>query len=105
MLDLTKLARILRLLGSDKSGEVLSAAHATTKMLRSAGLDWEQILSPRSNLQSALSDEELLAIALAKISMLSTWEQGFIHSLERLLYRGHQLTEKQRNVLLSICEK
>ncbi len=42
-----KLERILKLLGSDQPGERASAALAATRMLRSLGLEWEDILAEK----------------------------------------------------------
>ena len=44
-LDRDKLAKILGLLGSDKTGEILSAAQAAVALTRNANTNWEEVLS------------------------------------------------------------
>jgi len=44
-LDRDKLAKILGLLGSDKTGEILSAAQAAVALTRNANTSWEEVLS------------------------------------------------------------
>jgi hypothetical protein len=44
--EATRLARILALLSSDKSGEVGAAAAAATQFLRARDIDWRDLLVP-----------------------------------------------------------
>src|SRR5215471_4315063 len=52
MLDRDKLAKILGLLGSPESGEILSAARAADALIRNANTSWAEVLN-----QSAAVDE------------------------------------------------
>jgi hypothetical protein len=45
MLDRDKLAKILGLLGSDKTGEVMSAAQAAVALIRNAKTSWAEVLN------------------------------------------------------------
>ena len=44
-LDRDKLAKILGLLGSDKTGEVMSAAQAADALIRNAKTSWAEVLN------------------------------------------------------------
>jgi hypothetical protein len=52
MLDRGKLAKILGLLGSDKTGEILSAARAADALIRNANTSWAEVLK-----QNAVADD------------------------------------------------
>lgn len=45
-LDLTRLAKLLELLGSDQSGEVLNAARMAHRMVKGSRKTWAEILDP-----------------------------------------------------------
>lgn len=45
-LDLTRLAKLLELLGSDQSGEALNAARLAHRMVRGAKKTWAEIIDP-----------------------------------------------------------
>jgi hypothetical protein len=45
-LDLTRLAKFLELLGSDQSGEVLSAARMAHRMVKRSNMTWAEIIDP-----------------------------------------------------------
>jgi tetratricopeptide (TPR) repeat protein len=51
MLDRDKLAKILGLLGSDKVGEIVSAAHAADALIRKANTSWAEVMN-----QNAVAD-------------------------------------------------
>jgi hypothetical protein len=51
-LDRDKLAKILGLLGSDKTGEILSAARAANTLIRNANTGWAEVLK-----QNAVADD------------------------------------------------
>jgi hypothetical protein len=42
----SKLAKLLALLGSDKEGECIAAALAAHRLVQSAALTWQLVLSP-----------------------------------------------------------
>jgi hypothetical protein len=52
MLDRDKLAKILGLLGSDKAGEIVSAAQAADALIRNANTSWAEVLN-----QNAVADD------------------------------------------------
>jgi hypothetical protein len=52
MLDRDKLTKILGLLGSDKTGEILSAAQAADALIRNANTSWAEVLN-----QNAVADD------------------------------------------------
>ena len=45
-LNLRKVIAVLKLLTSDKDGEVLAAADALNRMLTTASMTWDEILAP-----------------------------------------------------------
>lgn len=47
-IDRARLARVLEMMSSTHDGEALNAARAATKMVRDAGVTWEQVLSGRT---------------------------------------------------------
>jgi hypothetical protein len=57
-LDRDKLAKVLGLLSSDKSGEIVSAAQAAVALIRNANTSWAEVLK-----QSAVADEGRTLIA------------------------------------------
>lgn len=64
--DRDKLAKILGLLGSDKPGEVMSAAQAADALIRNAKTSWEEVLNQNGVADSALgvhTDTEARALA------------------------------------------
>jgi hypothetical protein len=102
VLDRDKLIRILGMLGSAHDGEVLSAARQAQRLVREAGLTWEEILTipaPRVLvLPTAPStwQEKILDCLDAEDAALSDWERGFLLSVRA---RGKPLTEKQRQIV------
>ena len=48
MLDRDKLAKILGLLGSAESGEILSAGRAANALIRNANTSWAEVLNQNS---------------------------------------------------------
>ena len=108
-LDRRKLIAALELLASDRQGERDAACAAVTRLLRSAGVRWEDLLlSPAPVIDRSHDDqpdELLLRQAMAKLELLDPREQSFVHSLERMNYRGHQFSEKQRLELVAIIRK
>jgi hypothetical protein len=66
MLDRDKLAKILGLLGSDKTGEVMSAARAADALIRNAKTSWAEVLTQNGVADSARgvhTDNEARALA------------------------------------------
>jgi len=58
MLDRDKLAKILGLLGSNKPGEIVSAAHAAAELIRKANTSWAEVLK-----QNGVADQARAELA------------------------------------------
>jgi hypothetical protein len=52
-LDLKKLGRVIAMVGSSHEGEALTALRLADRMLRDAGMRWEDLLSPAHELDIA----------------------------------------------------
>ena len=52
-LDLKKLGRVIAMVGSNHEGEALTALRLADRMLRDAGMRWEDLLSPAHELDIA----------------------------------------------------
>jgi hypothetical protein len=113
-IDRRKLACVLALLSSDKQGEVLSAAAAASRLVRSAGMDWNELLSPPAPANSQhppeadrrrRTDLAMLRAAQARRHVLNTWEIGFLISIEKQIARGRALTLKQRIKLAELATR
>ncbi len=92
-----KLARICGMFGSDHDGERASAAAMADQMVRACGLTWPELIAPRS----VVTIEEQIGVALANLDALTTWERGFIYSING----RRNLSPKQQNLLNSIAAK
>ena len=86
MLDRGKLAKILGLLGSDKTGEILSAARAADALIRNANTSWAEVLK-----QSAIDDD---AHALFKERRLGAENDKLRETVRRLWAENHALREQ-----------
>lgn len=110
-----QLGKLIKLLASDKPGEVVAAAAAINRSLRSAGLDIHQlasvvdrsVLSPQSAPDPDHDDDEhhwrdMRAFCAGRTQYLSDRERNFIDSLSH--WRG-QPTVKQMNWLIAIAQR
>jgi len=75
MIDLHRLIPVLKLLTSDKDGEVLAAAAAVNRMLTTAGTSWDEVIlfepmRPRPH----GTDQEMLRQAQSRGARLNSWE-------------------------------
>ena len=108
----TKLGKLIRLLGSDKPGEVVAAADAINRSLRSAGMDIHQLaeavervpLVPQGAPDTSHDDEQLRwretrNWCADRAEFLTKRELEFITSMAN--WRGRP-THKQMNWLLMI---
>lgn len=96
---------MLGLLGSDHSGEVLSAARQAESMRLTAGLTWQQILAPALPAPQAvvvLSARDAINFLLSRPDLLTVWERDFVGSLRR---QRHPLSERQIEILDEIVLK
>jgi hypothetical protein len=66
-LDLKKLGRVIAMVGSSHEGEALAALRLADRMLRDAGMRWEDLLSPAHELEIAT---EAFAVLLAEKAAL-----------------------------------
>jgi len=66
-LDLKKLGRVIAMVGSCHEGEALNALCLADRMLRDAGMRWEDLLSPAHELEVAT---EAAAVLLAENTAL-----------------------------------
>jgi hypothetical protein len=115
LIDRTKLARVLGMLGSAHAGERDAAALAAEKLRREAGLTWEQVLSctapmrpvsdhfSPSPLRPATPEEpRYFAMAIgfclefARTAGFTDWEIRFLHKLNS--WTG-AISERQQETL------
>ena len=97
---ITKLGKVLGLLGSDHSGEQAAAATTATRMLRGHGWTWADIAALISGLGAAAEDaprgdtptsagaasdlvevHSLIAECLQHAGALDQWQRDFVHSM------------------------
>jgi hypothetical protein len=67
-LDLKKLGRVIAMVSSSHEGEALTALRSAGRMLRDAGMRWEDLLSPAHELEVAT---EAAAVLLAENTALT----------------------------------
>lgn len=103
-IDLQRLAKVLGLLGSDHSGEVLSAARQAESMRLTAGLTWQQILAPALPAPQAalLSVDAAIRAVCSRPYPLNEWEYGFVDSIRGARY---PLSDRQLETLDQIVTK
>ena len=103
-----KLGRFVRLLGSDRDGEVVAAARAIARVLKAAGLDLHdlanaiaapQLIEDQAEVRPNIKWHELRAFCLAHACFLSFRERQFLNDLGR--WRG-DITVRQRDWLEAI---
>src|SRR5262249_10898140 len=108
----TRLIRLLSMFSSDFDGEVSNAARMAHSLLQSHKLRWEDVVidqeqtaeQPQKNADDD-NEVELIRKCRRHASLLSTWERGFIESIEASAQPWGRLTQKQRNVLNRIVMK
>jgi hypothetical protein len=102
-----KLGPLIRLLASDKPGEVVAAVEAIKRVLASAGFDLNDLANvighplPAPAYVSPPTGWREQATYLLRYGRLTDWENGFLRSL--LAYR-RPLTSKQMTVLRRILD-
>jgi len=79
-LDLKKLGRVIAMVGSNHEGEALTALRLADRMLRDAGMRWEDLLSPAHELEIAT---EAAAVLLAENTALKA-ELKQLHEREKI---------------------
>ncbi|MBL6082092.1 hypothetical protein JMJ56_29375 [Belnapia sp. T18] len=102
-----KLAKVCGLLGSDHDGERSAAAHQATRILRSHGLTWADVIAParpaappRSTTYGAPHVAAATA-ALRHVERLTAWEATFLRDISR----RSRLSPKQAARLAQIVAK
>jgi hypothetical protein len=102
-----RLGQLIRMLGSDRDGEVLSAARALGRTLRSINADFHDLAAaiereaPSAN--HGPSDHRTMAHWILRSgARLSETERGFVHQMAN--WRGEP-SERQASWLLSIFER
>jgi hypothetical protein len=111
----TKLGKLIRLLASDKPGEVVAAADAINRSLRSAGMDIHRLaeavesvpLVPQRSPDTSDADDQsrwrdIRNFCVERANFLTSRELEFITSMAN--WRGHP-THRQMNWLLMIERK
>lgn len=93
-IDLKRFIQVCGMMGSDGLGERAAAAEAATKMLRSAGLTWEELL--RHVAQRV--DEESTADAKGQTTKNGGWRACDI--VRECAKHMDDLTEWQRNFVM-----
>lgn len=105
-----KIAKMALMLSSDNDGEVVAAASAIGRMLKVNGWTWHdlaaqisaQLEQPRIDVRWVAIWEEGDEVLLNLISEmlhereLTEWQEGFLLSIDGLIKRGSELTDKQR---------
>ncbi|MGI4808976.1 MAG: hypothetical protein ACRYF2_12825 [Janthinobacterium lividum] len=91
--DRTRLACVLRLLGSDQPGERDAAGLAATRIVSCAGLDWDDLLQPVLPSRSEHPRQHQptgeaavrfdMRLCQRHLDKLSAWERDFIGSLSQ----------------------
>jgi hypothetical protein len=102
--EITKLVRILGMLGSDHAGERASAGLLATRLLKQRGATWADVIGApmlASPPPQTRNWRLVVADCLRQRDALTAWEVGFLSKL-----RGFSsLSPKQRNALRSIAER
>lgn len=102
----TKLEKVLPLLGSDHAGERDAAALAASRILKAAGLSWDELLcrgpAPEEHREPLLGVWRQTCAELAKRpGDLRVWEKRFASDLPAF----RRITSKQRYILASIADR
>jgi hypothetical protein len=101
--DRQRLARILGMLGSNNTNEVLVAAAQAERLRRDARLTWQDVLSPPLQApQTVVQVDDAIDVVFGRVDLLSEWERKFVGSISRARY---PLSDKQLEVLERIVEK
>ena len=102
----SKLVKILGLLSSDHDGERAAAGLLATRIIRSAGTDWDQVIQPRAGCQKRSPSEYSPPpierhgpVCLRHLRRLNQWEQDFVLNLRSSSF----LTVAQRQKLTQIA--
>jgi hypothetical protein len=97
-----RLVGILGRLGSDHDGERAAAGLLASRMLRSAGLSWEDVIPGETSRRHDIAPRWRadLGICQRNASYLRRWEQDFVANISVRL----TITPKQRATLAEIAD-
>lgn len=100
-----KLVRVLGMLGSTHDGERAAAGRLATKLLKTAGRTWDEVVIDNSRPAATAAGSEItrrtsaMAVCAGHQSALTEWEARFLASIRR----RRTLTERQMATLLKIA--
>jgi hypothetical protein len=100
-----RLVGVLGLLASDQDGERAAAGLLATRLLRSAGVTWDQVIPERSgqlgHSKPAPADWRAdLVLAQRHVRFLRAWEQNFVSGLATFTAPSR----KQKTILHEIAD-
>ncbi len=95
----SKLAKVCGRFGSSFDGERATAAAMADRMIRNAGLTWDDVIL--QHFDEPVSDDARIRFCAEHTYLLTAWEVGFVASIGRRSF----LTAKQTNVLDAIYRK
>lgn len=111
--EMSKVVALLSMLSSPYDGERANAGLLVTRLIKAKGLVWSDLIRPalpycppppppRPAPASAMfSWQTQVARCLTAQSLLTLWENEFLHSITR----RHSLTAKQEETLATIVER
>ena len=105
MIDTSKLAKLCGMFSSNHMGERANAAAMADKIVRSAGLTWDQLFSKPPQAAKPSSLEEVFEFIHDRKHQLSEWEYSFVGSVFGQFQLKGTLSEKQWAKLFEIQER
>jgi hypothetical protein len=103
-----RIARIILVLSSDRDGEVVAAARALERVLKSDGCDLHDLASGVVNGKTVTpsGEREYSFEEIRRCPTLTGWERVFIDSITVQSYRAHfRPSEKQEKILEDLRAK
>ena len=101
----SRLVKVLSMLGSNHDGERAAAGLLATRLVKSAGTDWDQLLQPQEPCKRQTASDfspppmSDMGLCVRNLRRLTHWEQDFVLSL-----RGQSfLSVGQRRKLAEIA--
>lgn len=99
-----RLVGVLGLLASDQDGERAAAGLLATRLLRSAGATWEEVIPEKSgqlghSIPTPSGWRTDLALTQRQVRFLRAWEQNFVSSLVTV----RAPSQKQQAILREIA--
>jgi hypothetical protein len=97
-----QLGKLVLMLSSNHDGEVIAAARAIDRVLKSSRMDWHDLAQAICPPADHCDWHDLLAFCASHMIRLNSRERDFLQSIAR---RRSDLTERQRNWLEYIAAK